>query len=534
MGGNSTPSAEKTSVQRRKFLQLGTSAAGLAIAGQLTMGSGRAMGQPVDDPFTLGVASGDPTPDSVVIWTRLAPNPLEADGGMRDRGVEIAWQVAHDEAMTEVVRGGVATARPEYVHSVHVDVRGLQPDRVYYYRFRVGQHLSPVGRTRTSPTTDAQLQGMSFAFASCQNFSHGHFTSHQHLAEEDVDFVLFLGDYIYDTPGDDDLGRLHRPQVDHLTSLADYRTRHTQYRLDPGLQSAHAAAPWIVTLDNHDVRVGYAGFWQKDGLSPEQIAQHRANGFRAAWEHLPMRKSRIPDGPYFKLYQSFQHGDLATFNILDTRQYADAHVGDCPVEDRISGYCPEALDPTRTILGKPQREWLLNSLDNSGTRWNVLGNPFFFTQHDHDPDPELRSFNPKWDHYVADRQRLLDHITDRGLTSVVVVTGDSHSNGVQDVPPDFRDWDAAPVATEFMGTSLSSGGDRPLKEEYDPDLVNNPQERFRNNSRGYVTCHITRDQWQTDFRIVDTVESSTSGIRTLCSWVVDRDKPGAQLVGKPQ
>ncbi len=252
---------------KRRSLIIGAGAlAGLAIASQ----TNRVIATPrfTDYPFSLGVASGDPLPTSVVLWTRLAPDPLNG-GGMIPNPVPIQWQVATDATMRQVVRRGTATATPELAHSVRVVVEGLQPNRWYWYQFQVGNEISPIGRTRTAPALGDRLARFRFAFASCQDWQNGYYTAYKHLAAEDLDLVLHLGDYIYEYGPEAGKPRQHNgPEI---VSLEDYRNRHALYKTDPNLQAAHANFPWIVTWDDHEVDNNYADAIPEDGQSQKRF-----------------------------------------------------------------------------------------------------------------------------------------------------------------------------------------------------------------------------------------------------------------------
>ena len=206
-------------------------------------------------PFTLGVASGDPLPDSIVLWTRLAPDPLAADGlgGMPDVPVAVRWELADDDAFRQIVQSGTATASPTLAHSVHVDVTGLAPNRTYFYRFTAGNEVSPTGRTRTAPAPGTAVDRLRFAFASCQKYEDGFFTSYPHIVADDPDLVVFLGDYIYEYASADLDDPVRAITGGKLAVLSDFRNRHATYKTDADLQAAHAAAPWIVTWDDHEV-----------------------------------------------------------------------------------------------------------------------------------------------------------------------------------------------------------------------------------------------------------------------------------------
>ena len=312
-------------IDRRTFVKLGGASAAALIFGfgpftEKTWAEPRFS----DYPFKLGVASGDPLPDGVVLWTRLAPDPL--NGGMPDKRVPVQWQVATDEAFANVVREGATFASPELAHSVHVEVGGLRPAGEYFYRFRAGSELSPVGRTKTAPAFGASVAEMNFAFVSCQQYEHGYFTAYRHMSEEDLDLVVHLGDYIYEygpnqyvAPG----GNVRTHVGPEIVSLSDYRRRHAQYRTDEDLQAAHAAFPWAVTWDDHEVENNYADEIPEGGQSVEAFILRRAAAYQAYYEHMPLRRTSVPSGPDMQLYRRLTFGNLAEFNVLDTRQYRD-------------------------------------------------------------------------------------------------------------------------------------------------------------------------------------------------------------------
>ena len=519
-----------TRVGRRRFLALTGGLAGLVLVSQVPAGQAyrTSAQQPVTDyPFKLGIASGDPWPDSVVLWTRLAPDPLNG-GGLAPQPFPVQWLVATDAAMRHIIQRGTVVTLPEEAHSVHVEVFGLEPGREYFYQFKAGPDVSPVGRTKTAPAFGTPLGHFTFAFASCQNYSNGHYPAHRYLAREDLDLVIHLGDYIYEGPGEGGV-RPHAPAKE-ITTLEEYRTRHAQYKTDPDLQAAHAAFPWVVTWDDHEVENNYADEDSDPETDPPTFLLRRAAAYQAYWEHMPLRKNTRPVGPDLPLYRRLIFGDLMAVHVLDTRQYRSDQPEPCPTEQRDpSGYCPEALDPSRTILGQTQLAWLLEGLDRSGRRWNVLAQQVPFAPLDQDDDPTQRSFGgDKWDGYVADRQRILDVIQARQPANPVVITGDVHTNQVRNVPPNFTDFDAPPVATEFIGTSISSGGDPDqVRTSYGGD-PNNPHRKFLNNNRGYVRCTVTRDLWQSDYRIVPTVRDPNAPVSTLATFVVEQGRAGAQ------
>ena len=340
-------------IDRRRFIALSGMGAAALISGVGPFAEeGDAQARLSGYPFALGVASGDPEPDGVVLWTRLAPEPLAADGrgGMPRRKVRVRWEVATDEGFTSVVRRGVELARPALAHSVHVEVDGLSPAREYYYRFEAGSELSPVGRTKTAPAPGADVSELAFAFASCQQYEHGYFTAYKHMAEEDLDLVIHLGDYIYEygkneyvAPGGN--VRNHVPGTE-ITTLADYRVRHGQYKSTGNLRRAHAAFPWVVTWDDHEVENNYADEISEDDTEPDQdpevFLRRRAAAYQAYYENMPLRRSSVPRGPDMRLYRRLTYGGLAEFNVLDTRQYrTDQPCGDAFPADCAGRFGPE-------------------------------------------------------------------------------------------------------------------------------------------------------------------------------------------------
>jgi alkaline phosphatase D len=505
---------------RRTFLARLAAAAAVAQLGGCTQARPTRFDK---NPFTLGVASGDPLSDAVVLWTRLAPDPLNG-GGMPKSSVDVEWLVARDDAMRDVARSGTTAATPELAHSVHVEVSGLEPDRVYWYRFRAGGAESPIGRTRTAPANASQR--LRFAFASCQNYAHGYYTAHAHLAREDIDVVLFLGDYIYEGNARGNIVREYAKRG-WAYGIVDYRDRYAQYRMDRDLQAAHAAFPWIITWDDHEVENNYAGGIDKDDLHKAALLE-RAAAYQAFYEHMPVRAPR-PQGPDFRLYRSLTFGDLITFHVLDTRQYRSPEVPLCRESDQTaSGYCPATVDPRRTMLGNDQRSWLLAGLATSRARWNVVAQSVRFAQQDSNPDPAKHTFDgvDNWMGYVADRQAILEQFA--RTKNPLVISGDSHVNFVYDLKRDFADPSSPVVGAELLGTSVSSEGD-PAEPatQFDPS-AKNPQLRFFDNHRGYVRCTLERDRLTADFRAVSTVRAPTATVTTTATFAIDDGRPGAQ------
>jgi alkaline phosphatase D len=513
-------------LSRRRFLIRTGALAGLTVASQLPFD---VMARPRfgGNPFTLGVASGDPTADGVVLWTRLAPDPLNG-GGMPPRQVPVQWQIATDEAMRRVVRRGTAKALPELAHSVHVEVSGLEPDRWYWYRFSVGSEDSPVGRTLTLPA-HGMSDHLRFAFVSCQDWQNGYYSAYANLAREDLDLVVHLGDYIYEYGPDPAGPRQHDgPEVD---SLASYRNRHALYKTDPQLQAAHAAFPWAVTWDDHEVENNYADAISEDNADPQRFLERRANAYQAYYEHMPLRRSSLPVGADLLLYRRLTWGDLAEFSLLDTRQYRT----DQPCGDGLKPRCAAALAEGATMTGPEQERWLLDGLDRSGALWNVIAQQTMFAQYDFLAGPGQEGgpgqlFNmDQWDGYVAARSRILNFLQNRQPSNPLVITGDIHSSWVHDIKADFADPASATLATEFVGTSISSDFPAPFIAPVAAALPDNPHTRFFDGAfRGYVRCTVDRDHWRSDFRVVPTILTPDAPVSTLASFVVENGEPGAQ------
>jgi alkaline phosphatase D len=354
---------------RRSFL---ISAVGLTTGAWLARSS-RLLAQPrfVRDPYTLGIASGYPSPDGVILWTRLAPDPL-AGGGMPPQPVEVSWEVAGDETFRQVVRRGSVLASPQGAHSVHVEVKGLEPSRWYWYRFRAGDAASPAGRTRTAPSPGAAAERMRFAFASCQQYEQGYYAAYRHMAREDLDLVCHLGDYIYESSWGHDHVRKHEAGEPH--TLGEYRNRYACYKSDSDLQAAHAAFPWVVTWDDHEVQNDYANAQSQDLDSPDLFLKRRAAAYQAYYEHMPLPQWARPRGPAMHLYARWSFGALANFHVLDDRQYRSPQA--CPRPGRggsnVVEDCGERLHAQRTLLGPVHEQWLFDGLAQGDARWNII------------------------------------------------------------------------------------------------------------------------------------------------------------------
>ena len=521
--------SERTSLSRRGLLALGgaaalgAGAAGLPAFGLPATSPARNGLRLSDHPFRLGVASGEPRPDGVVLWTRLAPQPLAEDGlgGMPRRTVPVRWEIAEDSAMRRVVRRGTVRAEPDLAHAVHVPVRGLRPGREYWYRFAAAGEISDAGRTRTAPAPGATVP-LDLAFVSCQQWDAGFYTALGHLARQDLDAVVHLGDFIYENGIDADGGvrgvRLSDAHAAETVTLEQYRLRHALVGSDPDLIAARQAAPFVALVDDHDVQDNWAGWTEPTGATPENYLRRRAAAFRAFYEHLPMDPATLPRTFRMPLARRLDFGSLASLFVLDERQFRSP-------ED-----ITRRTDPKRTMLGTGQEKWLLDGLGSSHATWNVLANQVMMFQLDRLTDPGLQQLNPDtWDGYAAARDRLLRGIAARRVPNPVVMTGDSHVNCAANLALDFDDPDAPATATEFLGTSVTSGGDGADMTEAGREwLAANPHLKFYNNQRGYLRCHVTPGLWRTDYLVVDRVTEAGGSTSVRASFVVEAGRAGVQ------
>jgi alkaline phosphatase D len=507
---------------RREFLQIGGGVAGLIMLGAMPARRADAALRTRAYPFSLGVASGDPTPDGVVLWTRLAPDPL-GGGGMPPERAAVRWEIASDEGFGRIVQRGDVLAVPELAHAVHVEVEGLEPDRVYWYRFISGGEASPVGRTRTAPAAASRPDRFALAFASCQHYETGYFTAHRHLAEEDLNLVVFLGDYIYEGGVNERGVRQHTgPEI---TTLADYRNRYALYKTDPDLQAAHAAFAWTVTWDDHEVENNYAAGIAQANDPVEQFLQRRAAAYQAYYEHMPLRRAFMPKGPDLRLYRRLRFGDLLEVSMLDTRQYRT----DQPCGDRVTPPCVQTYANEATILGAEQERWLFDGLGRSTARWKLLGNQLPMAEVDRAAGPERAYQMDQWSGYVQSRDRLMNFLHERRVSNSVVVTGDVHRSWVAELQLDPTKLSSPTVATEFVGTSVTSGGDgREMNAEGESILADNPHVKYYNDQRGYVRCTLTPERWQSDYRVLPYITRRGAPARTHASFVVEDGKPEVQ------
>lgn len=516
---------------RRRLLHLAAASATTLWLPRSAWSQPRLLG----NPFTLGVASGSPTHEGVVLWTRLALATLFGSV-LGNEPITVRWELAHDEGFQRIVQRGQAQALVELAHTVHVEVLGLEPDRWYHYRFMVGgagnDWVSPVGRTRTFPAPGAHAARLRLGYASCQRWEHGYFSAHRHLAQEQLDAVMFLGDYIYEYPKADDAVR--QPSGGWVLTLDDYRQRYALHKGEADLQAAHAACPWLVTWDDHEVQNDYAGLQEGENLpTVAKFAARRAAAYQAFYEHMPLRASvltralgGLATGAEMRIYGRVPFGKLATLYLLDDRQYRDPQVctpgGKAGSGTLNPDTCSAWKDPARTLLGAAQEQWLdaaLGQARSAGAGWNVIGQQSIVGRRDLRPGPAVSLWNDGWDGYEAARGRLVASLQKHQPANPVLLGGDVHENWVGHVKADYADPASAAVGVEFCGTSISarSGGGARTAER----LAENPHFVFADaERRGYGVVEITPKALTTTLRVVDDVTRKDARIETLARFSV--------------
>ena len=545
------------SLSRRGFIKTAGAAAGLALAPPFLRSALGHPGGQASSLFTLGVASGDPGAHQVVLWTRLAPDPLEG-GGMPRAPVPVRYEVATDEGMTNIIRKVVAVAHHRNGHAVNVLLSGLPSNRWLWYRFKALGETSRVGRTRTFPGRRDAADHMRFAVANCQNYAQGYYPAYRDMLDQDLDFVLHVGDYIYEgaqsdnplIPGRDHLGA-------EIFTVQDYRNRYALYRLDPDLQDAHARYPFIVTWDDHEVDNNYAGLVAEEG-APYQDGDfviRRLNAYQVYSETMPLhpRARQHGQAPGMRLFRGFSFGDLADLHVLDTRQYRS----DQPAGDNFGSTDPDSaalepvlgeelfdaegiLDPEATLLGADQERWLARRLRKSEARWNIIGQQVMVMPWNLQKAARATiAFDPRippeqkqqllaaadqvdnilnvdaWDGYPAARQRLLAMLDAYRPGNPVFVTGDIHSAWAANLLADFDDLGSDTLAVEFVSTAISSTflapDPRPTDAIVCASLPDNPHIAFFNGLfRGYTLCDVDGDRCKATYRAVGNPEDVAS------------------------
>ena len=478
--------------------------------------------------FSLGVASGQPRPDGMVLWTRLS------GPGLPDK-VPVQWELAADEAFTQIAARGVEMAETETAHSVHAEPAGLAPGRAWWYRFTALGDRSAPGRTRTAPAPSSAAS-LRFAIASCQRWEHGHYAAWRDITASEPDLILFLGDYIYEYALATDAVRTVSGGL--VSTLQGYRDRYAQYKADPLLQAAHACAPWLLVWDDHEVENDYAAGVgggllgsSLDGLLSD-FRQQRAAAYQAYWEHMPFPKSARPREGSMRIHGHLDWGRLARIHLLDNRQYRDPQV--CPRPGRLLGSntvslkaCPELLDPKRSLLGAEQERWLAEgwSLERP---WNLVAQQTLMSRLSWtDPATEPSYWTDGWDGYAPARQRLLGTAAQRQVPGLVVLGGDVHAHYVGQLRPDYDDPRSPVVGSEFCGSSISSRG--PAQSRLDAALPLNPHLLYGNSRhRGSVLFRLDARTLQADLRAVERPRDAASAVRSAARFVVEAGRPGPQ------
>lgn len=486
-----------------------------------------------EDPFTLGVAAGDPASDGFVIWTRLAPNPLQQDGDMPPVDVMVHWEVASDPQFRKIVRKGEGRAIANLAHSVHVEVDGLLPHRHYWYRFFAPRNIvSPVGKARTLPATDASIDVARIASVGCQDYERGLYTAYRHLAAEpDIDAVFHYGDYIYEF-GPREEGIVRRHWGSETMTLSDYRLRYAQYKLDPDLQAAHASAAFIMSFDDHEVDDNWGGPYGKDGGPLGLFAARKAAAFQAWYEHVPVRPRIRPDLPGSQCFRRFDFGTLLRMHLLDTRSFRSRQLceGDGMTKAERAA-CIPVYTPERTMLGPEQEKWLDEGLRRDAG-WHFMAQQVMMMAYDARKDDETkpRISTDNWNGYPQARQRFVDMIGRHQRTNVVIGSGDMHQNLVGHVTADAANPLSAPVAAEFLATSITSSGTGGARYPGEMNVLdNNPNVKLLNNQRGYHVYTVQPRHWTAEVKVVDQVDRPGGKLTTLARFCVDPKKPTPEL-----
>jgi alkaline phosphatase D len=520
-------------LNRRRMMQAW--ALGAAASAMTTPWKGRAFAQTPRfsaDPFTLGVASGDPNADGFVLWTRLAPSPLDPDHAIENL-VEVVCEIAEDEAFARVVRRQIAHARPDHAHAVHVEVTGLLPDRVYFYRFRVGGAVSPIGRTRTTPFMGAPMSKLRFAWHSCAHYEHGFYTAYADLAAQNPDVILSLGDYIYEVSYG---APVRRMPVEEATTLGEYRLIHAATKMDKDLQAAHAAAPWLFIWDDHEVANDYQGDFGKmlPGQDLADFPKRKYAAYKAFFEHQPLRaRARFDAVNRMRIYGQSAWGDLVDFTLLDTRQHrakaACLPPGRQEGSSVVRANCPELQDATRTILGARQERFMSEMFMRAPFKWSVLAQPTLFTTlHQKNDRGEPTAFTDGWAGYEPARQRIIDMMARRNReVSSVVIGGDMHGFWAAEVKADQNRPDSETVAVEFVGGSITSMSFNFAR--FNAMLPDNPHIKFQDDrTRGYGLADVTPQRM--DVRLMNVATTWRRGVpfTPIKRYVVERGRPAMQ------
>lgn len=499
---------------RRDFLAAALLAAGWPDWAFASQRARRAMFD--RDPFTLGVASGYPSARGVVLWTRLAPDPLVRDARAADTDLLVDWELSGDADFSRVVRRGTAVAEAAWGHSVHVDLDDLPSGQTWFYRFRAGGFSSAVGRTWTAPESGGLAAPLRIAVMSCQHYEQGFYHAYRDALDAGVDLFVHLGDYLYEN---NTSAPVRRHDPGECFTLQDYRLRYGWYRSDPALQAAHAACPWLVTHDDHEVDNDYANLQSEDPADQPRMNARRAAAYQAYYEFLPLPRSARPRGTRMSLYRTASIGELLDLHLLDTRQYRSPQP--CPTPPKRGGSrvyldtCPDWSNPARTMLGDRQERWIASALRRSRARWNLLAQGVVFTQVDEDAGPRTLHWNDSWAGYPVARRRLLETIESSGVTDPLILGGDIHAFIAAD---QRREWgvERSPIVTSELVTSSVSSGPPPQKVM---DAYNRSDTRdvhfADGRQRGYLRLAITAADITAEMVGFESVRSAAAESRVL-------------------
>jgi alkaline phosphatase D len=475
-------------------------------------GSGGTGGGGPTGPETLfqhGVASGDPLPSAVMLWTRVTPDGTDP--------VDVSWEVASDAAFGSIVKQGSFTTNADRDFTVKVDADGLQAGTTYFYRFKAQNRTSPIGRTRTAPS--GGVSRLRFALVSCSSFAHGYFHVYRAVAARpDLDAVLHLGDYIYEYASDGYGNVREYEPANEILSLSDYRTRHSQYKREPDLQEIHRQHPFIAVWDDHETaNDSYKeGAENHDPATEGTWADRKANALKAYFEWMPIREAA--DG---RIYRTLSYGDLVDLVMLDTRLWGRTLGGG------LAGP-PPPPDPTRTLLGDEQAAWFEGQLSSSTATWKIVGQQVMVANLIIAPG-SLANLD-QWHGYPESRKRLIDFLRSSNAKDVVVLTGDIHSSWAAELvndPTDTAEYDPVTgegaVAVEFVTPAVTSPGiPANFVALIDSALQYNPHIRYIEPSlRGYMILDVTPERTQAAWYHFDDITQATPGKESFAqAWSV--------------
>lgn len=510
-----------TGIDRRALLAGLASLAGLAAAQPLRAGA--PVGDRVSyDPFVLGVASGEPSRDGVVLWTRLT----DETGSMLDRAaVRVMWEVAEDDSFKTIRQSGEVVTGPGIAHSVHIELSGLSPGKVYHYRFSALGVVSPIGRAITLPFESDHLR---LALTSCQHFEQGYFTGYRDIVAQKPDLVVQVGDYIYEhyfgsAP------RVRNIPITEPTDLHDYRRLHAIYKTDKDLQAAHRALTWLFTWDDHEVSNDYAGLANNLDLDPATFFKRRTAAYRAYFEHMPIRPSRWGSAANPRLYHSANWGKLASIQVLDGRSRRSPHPCSGPGRrgGRSISECATLHDVEHTMLGGEQEVWLYDTLARETCMWTLLAQQTLFAPMVRVPNGVPEIWTDCWDGYPQARERLESALRQPSVKNPIILSGDIHCFFVNDVFPDGDPSRA--YATEFLTSCLASRtqGDAPFGDL----LPRNPHIRYKDTKNsGYILIDVRPDALLAELRIVEDQRDINGTVTTGPRFMVRAGQAGAHRI----